>query len=72
MCLMKMNSFTTQQQEQQFEKYLGYEEWLRDNLTPPSEDELNNMDRVFCKSSILKKSSLNPINTLHYQPLQGA
>ena len=59
-----------QQQEKSFEEYLGYEEWLRDNLKAPSEDEINDMDRVFCSSTILKKS-FNPINTLNYQPLQG-
>jgi len=67
---MKINNFTMQQQEKSFEEYLGYEEWLRDNLKAPSEDEINNMDRVFCSSTILKKS-FNPINTLNYKPLQG-
>jgi hypothetical protein len=69
---MKINNYTQKQQEQEFEQYIGYEEWLRDNLTPLSENDINNMDRVFCKSKILKSSSLNPINTLNYQPLQGA
>ena len=61
---MKINNFTMQQQEKSFEEYLGYEEWLRDNLKAPSEDEINNMDRVFYSSTILKKS-FNPINTLN-------
>ena len=39
---MKINNFTMQQEEKSFEEYLGHEEWLRDNLKAPSEDELNN------------------------------
>ena len=69
---MKMNSFSIQQQQNQFEQDLNYEEWLRDNNPEPTIDEINNMDRVFCKSTILKKLSINPINSLNYQPLKGA
>jgi len=69
---MKMSTHTAQQQENQFMQDLDYEEWLRDNNPEPTIDELNNMDRVFCRSTILKKSFFSPINTLHYQPLQGA
>ena len=67
-----MNLFTVQQQEYQFIKDLDYEEWLRDNNPQPTNDELNNMEKVFCKSTVLKKSSHSPINTFNYQPLQGA
>ena len=58
-----------QQQEKRFEEYLGYEEWLRDNLKAPSEDELNHMEQSIKRSSTLSK---HIINNLHYQPLQGA
>jgi hypothetical protein len=64
-----MNNFTMQQQEKSFEEYLGYEEWLRDNLKAPSEDELNHMEQSIKRSSTLNK---HIINNLHYQPLQGA
>ena len=66
---MKMNNFTYIQQEKSFEEYLGYEEWLRDNLKAPSEDELNHMEQSIKGSSTLNK---HIINNLHYQPLQGA
>jgi hypothetical protein len=66
---MKINNFTMQQQEKSFEEYLGYEEWLRDNLKAPSEDELNHMEQSIKRSSTLNK---HIINNLHYQPRQGA
>lgn len=70
---MKMNNYTMQQQEYQFKQDLDYEEWLRDNNPQITSDEIDDMEKVFCKSTILKKSSHSPINTLHYQPLpQGA
>ena len=69
---MKMNLLSIQQQEQQFKQDLDYEEWLRYNNPQPRANELDDMEKVFCKSTILKKSSHNPINTLTYQPLQGA
>lgn len=52
---MKMNNYTMQQQEQKFEQDLNYEEWLRDNFKEPTSDELDNMEKVFCKSFILKR-----------------
>lgn len=69
---MKVNSLTQQQTENKFVQNLSYEEYLRDNDKEPNSDELNDMEKVFCKSCILKKSSLTPVNTFHYQPLQGA
>jgi hypothetical protein len=69
---MKINSQTLNLKQQQFEQDLDYEEWLRENNPPPTNNELNNMNKVFCKSKILKNISLDPINTLNYQPLQGA
>jgi len=69
---MKINSFILQQKENQFEQDLDYEEYLRCANTEPSSKELDDMERVFCKSNILKRSSFNPINTFNYQPLRGA
>jgi len=51
---------------------LEYEEWLIKNNPQPTQLELDDMHRVFCKSIILKKSHLIPVNTFHFQPLQGA
>jgi len=70
---MKVNSLSIQQQEEKFKQDLEYEEWLRDNSLEPTIDDINNMERVFCKSTIFRKPLHYPINTLNYQPLpQGA
>ena len=69
---MKMNSLSLQQQEYKFEQDLDYEEYLRHTDTEPSTREIDDMEKVFCKSVILKRSFPNPSNTLNYQPLQGA
>jgi len=69
---MNTNTFSQQQTENKFTQNLSYDEYLRDNPNEPTSDELNDMEKVFCKSTILKKSSLTPVNTFHHQPLQGA
>lgn len=69
---MKMNTLSLQQTEQQFIQDLNYEEYLRDINNEPTSQELDDMEKVFCKSKILKRSTLSPINTLTYQPLIGA
>ena len=69
---MNTNTLSQQQTENKFIQNLEYEEYLKDNNTEPTSQELEQMEKVFCKSSILKKSSLTPVNTFHYQPLQGA
>ena len=51
---------------------LEYEGWLQKNNPQPNQLELDDMHRVFCKSSILKNPHLTPVNNFHYQPLQGA
>ena len=50
---MKINTLSIQQ-DNQFKQDLDYEEWLRDNNPEPTIDEINNMDRVFCKLLYLK------------------
>jgi hypothetical protein len=71
--MMKMNNCQTTQQAKEFEQNLFYEEWLRDNLAEPTNNDLNRMEREQ-KVFIIKKPSIfpYPINTLHYQPLKGA
>jgi hypothetical protein len=71
--MMKMNNCQTNQQAKEFEQNLSYEEWLRDNLAEPTNNDLNRMEREQ-KVFIIKKPSIfpYPINTLHYQPLKGA
>jgi len=70
---MKMNNYQTTQQFKEFEQNLSYEEWLRDNLAEPTNNDLNRMEREQ-KVFIIKKPTIfpYPINTLHYQPLKGA
>jgi len=36
-----------------------------------SQKEQNDMEKVFCKTSVVK-SSKKPLNNPYYQPLQGA
>ena len=68
---MKMNALTLAQQEQQFEFDLSYEEHLRFHNLEPSDDMLNDMERVFCKATILKHHK-QPLNNIYYNNLQGA
>jgi len=70
---MKMNNYQTTQQEDEFSQNLSYEEWLRDNLGEPTNNDLNRMEREN-KVFIIKKPSIfpYPINTYHYHPLKGA
>jgi hypothetical protein len=54
-----------EQPENEFTRNFAYEKWLRDNFPKPTENELNKMEVTFSKPLI-------PINTLNYQPWQGA
>jgi hypothetical protein len=70
---MKMNTFSQKQKEDDFSHNLSYEEWLRDNLGDPTNNDINQMERGY-KAFIIKKPSVFPfsINTYNYQPLKGA
>lgn len=68
---MKINNSQMEQQEQQFEFDLSYKEHLRVHNLQPSDDALNDMERVFCKATILKHQK-QPLNNIHYNNLQGA
>ncbi len=69
---MKMNVYDTKNQEIQFLENFDYEEYLRYINPEPTSDDIDNMENVFCKSTILKRSTLNSINNLNYNNLQGA
>jgi len=70
---MKINMQTMLEQEKQFELDLSYAEYLRETNPPLSSDELDDMEKVFCESTILKPHKyLKPLNNLYYQPLRGA
>ena len=53
---MKYKDFISKQKEQKFKRDLNYEEWLMKFISPPSENDLNQME----KESI-NNSSYNPI-----------
>lgn len=66
----KLSEHYLQVQEQEFELELSYQEWLRDNVTEPSEDELNEMEEEFSNSSTLSNRIIThkPLNNKHYYP----
>jgi hypothetical protein len=70
---MKTNTNTMLEQERQFEHDLSYAEFLKQNNPEPTGDELDDMEKVFCKAKVLKTHNhLHPLNNLYYQPLKGA
>ena len=71
---MKKQRQTQQLQEQEFERNLEYEEWLRENIRPLTPFEISQLENKHSGAFIIKKPSLfpYPINSLHYQPLKGA
>jgi hypothetical protein len=60
---MRVDSSSTQQHEKEFEEYVGYKEWLKDNN--PMLSALANSR----KSTIFKNLTFSPINSSNYQPL---
>ena len=51
---------------------LGYEQFLNQTKKEPNEKELNHMEKVLCKATILKNYK-SPLNNLNYKPfLEGA
>ena len=70
---MKVNTQSMLDNEKQFEQDLSYSEYLKETNPPLSSDELDDMEKVYCKARILKPNKhLHPLNNLNYQPLQGA
>ena len=53
-CDVKVKEFHYQQLEDDFELDLNYQEWLMENYSEPSEDELNEMEEEFRNSSTVK------------------
>lgn len=52
-------------------KDLDYDEYLSKTQKEPRGNELNDMEKVFCKTSVVK-SSKKPLNNPYYQPYQGS
>jgi hypothetical protein len=70
---MKMNTFTLLEQEKQFEQDLSYAEFLKVNNPPLTNEEIDDMEQVYCKATVLKHhQQFQPLNNLYYQPLKGA
>ena len=67
----KVSEYYLQQQEQKFALDLSYAEWLRDNQSEPSEEELHEMEEDFYKSSAVKNRIVThkSLNNKHYQPI---
>ena len=72
--MSKVKDLYMRQQEEEFELDLSYQEWLRDNLLEPSDDELNEMEEDFIKSSNRCNHILSDIalNNTDYNPAEGA
>ena len=60
---MRLKESVLKQQEKEYERYLGYEEWLRDNMKNLSDKDI---------SQLQQSSNLKLANNHNYQPLQGA
>ena len=62
-----------QEQQDEFELNFSYEEWLRDNIMEPSEDELYEMEQdyltkpYFASNQIITHKALNNTN---YNPME--
>lgn len=71
---MKIKDMLMQQQEMMFEIELSYGEWLKNNFTEPSEEEINEMERDFCKSHYRSNSIIpfRSLNNENYNPIIGA
>lgn len=49
---------------------LNYEKFLNQTQKEPSEEELNDMEKVLCKATVLK-SNQKPLNNFNYKPFLG-
>ena len=75
--MSKVKQMHMKQLEDEFELELSYKEWLRDNFSEPSEDELNGMEEDSLKSSteknhIITHYSLIPANNIDFFPPYSA
>ncbi len=60
------------QEQQEFELNLSYQEWLRDNIQEPSEDELNEMEHDFIRKPYFVQNRIithRALNNTDYQPI---
>jgi hypothetical protein len=72
---MKMNQSYQTQQEEAFKQELSFKEWLHYYMSEPTEQELNDMEKLLFVSipPNSKTSHHLPSNSQHYNnPLKGA
>jgi hypothetical protein len=71
----KVKSQMMIEEEQEFELELSYQEWLRDNTSEPSENELNEMEQDFLQKPHFVSNQIithRPLNNPNYNPKIGA
>ena len=71
---MKVKEFYMKQIQDDFELDLSYQEWLMENYSEPSENELDEMEEEFRNSSTEQNRIIahKPLNNYNYKPKQGA
>lgn len=57
---MRYNDFISKQNHHKFKRNLDYEEWLMKFISPPNNDELNQMEND------------SSVNNISYNPIIGA
>jgi len=61
------------EKEKEFELDLGYQEWLRDNIAEPSENELDEMEQDLLNKSCFLSNEIithQDVNNTNYNPME--
>ena len=72
--MSKVKEHYMQIQQQEFELELSYQEWLMNNTTEPSGDELDEMEHDFLQKPHYDKNRIithSPLNNTNYNPMEG-
>ena len=65
--MSKVKEHYMQEQQEEFELELSYQEWLRDNITEPSECELDEMEQDY----LLKQSHFDKDRIITHRALNN-
>lgn len=71
--MSKVKQMHMQQLEDEFELELSYQEWLRDNISEPSEKELNEMEQDFQRKPHFVSNRIithKALNNTNYNPME--
>ena len=71
--MSKMSENHMQIQQQEFELELSYQEWLMENTTELSGDELDEMEHDFLTKPYYDKNRIithSPLNNTNYNPME--